>query len=122
MDALLARAAGNNSISLTDFRAHCTLSTCPIDDSYYYYRPSFPVNTAFLAIFAFSLLAYILQAALSRRFIGFSIAMICGCILEVLGYAGRIMSYNNPFDQVFPPLNLSNPLTFFGPFAILLSY
>lgn len=26
--------------------------------------------------------------------------MVSGCILEVLGYIGRIMSYNNPFDEV----------------------
>jgi len=27
------------------------------------------------------------------------VAMLCGSVLEVIGYVGRIMSYNNPFDE-----------------------
>ena len=36
---------------------------------------------------------------ISRRFLGFTIAMVSGLILEVLGYIGRLMSRHNPFDQ-----------------------
>lgn len=78
----------------------CTLETCPIESSFYNYRPSLGANATFLALFAFSLACFVLQAALSRRLIGFSIALISGCIIEVLGYVGRIMSYHNPFFKV----------------------
>ena len=78
----------------------CTLETCPIQTSFYNYRPSLAANAAFLALFSLSLTCFILQAALSRRFIGFSVALISGCIIEVLGYVGRIMSYHNPFFKV----------------------
>ena len=82
------------------YRAACTLKTCPIQSSYYAYRPSLPANAVFLALFSLSLCFFIVQAALSRRFIGFTIAMVSGCALEVLGYIGRIMSWYNPFNEV----------------------
>ncbi|MCJ1286110.1 hypothetical protein MMC26_005453 [Xylographa opegraphella] len=97
---LLPRASpGANYTAITDYRNHCTLETCPLSQSYYAYRPSLPANALFLALFSFSLLCFLVQALLSRRFIGFTIALVCGCILEVVGYAGRIISYINPFDQ-----------------------
>ncbi|KAI4240149.1 MAG: hypothetical protein L6R40_005282 [Gallowayella cf. fulva] len=82
-----------------DERALCTLDTCPIDDSYYNYRPSLAANGTFLALFSLSLLAFLVQVTLSKRFIGFTIAMVSGCVLEVIGYIGRIMSYHNPFGE-----------------------
>ena len=78
----------------------CTLATCPIQSSFYNYVPSLAANVTFLTLFSFSLVCFILQVALSRRFIGFSIALISGCIIEVLGYVGRIMSHHNPFFKV----------------------
>ena len=95
-----ASAPSANYTAITNYRNQCTLDTCPLSDSYYAYRPSLPANAVFLALFAFSLLCFLAQALLSRRFIGFTIALVSGCILEVVGYAGRIVSYINPFNQV----------------------
>lgn len=81
-------------------REQCTLDTCPLELSYWAYRPSLIANSIFLALFALSLITFLVQAVLSKRFLGFTIAMLSGCILEVLGYAGRIMSYYNPFQEV----------------------
>ena len=97
LDRLLRR----DDKQLAAYRAACTLKTCPLNQSYYAYRPSLPTNSAFLALFSLSLCGYVLQAALSRRFIGFTAAMVSGCSLEVLGYIGRIMSWHNPFNQVY---------------------
>ena len=83
-----------------NYRASCTLKTCPLKLSYYNYLPSLAANGTFLALFAISLCCFLLQVGLSRRFIGFTIAMVSGCVLEVLGYIGRIMSWYNPFNQV----------------------
>ena len=85
---------------LAAYKATCTLKTCPIQNSYCAYRPSLSANAVLLALFSFSLCCFLLQAALSRRFIGFTTAMVSGCTLEVLGYIGRIMSWHNPFGQV----------------------
>jgi hypothetical protein len=82
------------------YRDQCTLATCPLDLSYWAYIPSLPANALFLAIFALSLALFLVQAVLSRRFLGFTIAMVSGCILEVLGYIGRLMSRHNPFNEV----------------------
>lgn len=80
-------------------RDQCTLDTCPLSLSFWAYRPSLAANSTFLALFALSLGVFICQGVLSRRFLGFTIAMVSGCILEVLGYVGRIMSYYNPFHE-----------------------
>ena len=89
-----------NYTAATNYRNHCDLDTCPLSSSYYAYRPSLGANATFLALFAFSLLCFTIQGLLSRRFIGFTIAMVCGCALEVIGYVGRVLSYENPFDEV----------------------
>ena len=101
---LFSRATQNisdlNATAANDFRSKCTLETCDISDSFYAYRPSLPGNATFLALFGLSLAVYLIQAFLSRRFVAFSVAMICGCVLEIIGYAGRIMSWQNPFTEV----------------------
>lgn len=103
---LLSRAEANISRGNAtynewkDYRDHCTIDTCPFDLSYWAYRPSLAANSTFLAIFALSLLLFLLQGISSKRFLGFTIAMVSGDILEVLGYVGRVMSYYNPFKEV----------------------
>jgi hypothetical protein len=37
--------------------------------------------------------------AATRRGLAFTLAMASGVVLEILGYAGRIMSYNNQWDE-----------------------
>jgi hypothetical protein len=87
-------------------RAACTLAICPLNWSYWAYLPSLPANSLFIALFSISLTVYVLEAFLTKRFLGFSIAMISGSTLEVLGYAGRIWSYYQPFNEVHPPFPL----------------
>ena len=108
---LLSRAT-NNQTQVNDFRSHCTLQTCDITQSYFYYRPALAANAVFLAFFSFSLLCFILQGGLSRRFIGFTIAMVSGCVLEVVGYVGRVQGWQNPFAQVRIHI-LSNKISVF---------
>jgi hypothetical protein len=74
--------------------------------SYWAYLPSLAANGIFTALFSLSLALYVVQAVYSRRFLAFSIAMLCGSVLEVIGYVGRLMSYHNPFSQVSPPIQV----------------
>ncbi|KAI8931521.1 hypothetical protein NX059_011180 [Plenodomus lindquistii] len=71
---------------------------CTVEGSLYGYYPSIGANGFFLGFFA---LCMLLQIALGVRYKTwtFSIAMAIGCLGEVIGYAGRIMLYNNPFDE-----------------------
>ena len=83
---------------------NCTIDTCP-DDAFWGYRPSIAANAFFAAAFGISTCAYLVQGVLGRKFIGFSIAMVCGCLLEVIGYVGRILAYDDVFAEVSTPLS-----------------
>jgi hypothetical protein len=77
----------------------CTVETCDINTSYYFYRVSLGANATLLALFSISCLAYILTYAFTRRATAFTVAMLSGVILEILGYVGRIMSWKNQWDD-----------------------
>lgn len=76
----------------------CTLETCSIERTIYNYRPSLAANASFLALFALTGILHTVQGILTKKR-AFWIAIVLGCVAEVIGYAGRIISYNNPFDQ-----------------------
>ncbi|PKS10217.1 hypothetical protein jhhlp_001967 [Lomentospora prolificans] len=77
-------------------QANCTLDLCPIEYSVYRYRPSLPANIVFIAIYA---LALIIHAYLGLRWkqTWFAICMIIGCLVEIIGYVGRVLMHGNPF-------------------------
>ncbi|KAI9042377.1 RTA1 domain-containing protein [Aspergillus affinis] len=74
----------------------CTLETCSLDLAYIQYLPSNGGNTFLLALFLVILLVQ-MTFLLCYRTWAFSITMICGLILEALGYVGRIKLHYNPF-------------------------
>src|ERR1700710_1073332 len=82
-----------------DSLADCTLDTCPISSSYYFYRVSLGANASFLALFSISLLGFLITYGLTRRGTAFTFAMCAGVILEVIGYVGRIQSWQNQWAQ-----------------------
>ncbi|KAF2397974.1 RTA1-domain-containing protein [Trichodelitschia bisporula] len=82
-------------------REACTLETCPLKLSYWAYQPSQPANGLFAALFGLSLLASVLQGLFARRWIGFTVAMCSGSVLELLGYIGRYLSYDDPFNETW---------------------
>ncbi|APA10908.1 hypothetical protein SS1G_03409 [Sclerotinia sclerotiorum 1980 UF-70] len=82
-----------------DRYADCTIDTCPISTSYYFYRVSIGANAAFLALFSISFLGFVLTYAFTRRATAFTFAMCAGVILEIIGYVGRIMSWENQWKQ-----------------------
>ncbi|OAX84864.1 hypothetical protein ACJ72_00766 [Emergomyces africanus] len=77
----------------------CTFEICDINKSYYGYRPSRPANIAFTVVFSVSFITYVLQSFTSRRFLGFSIVMVLGTLCEAIGYIGRVLMYDNPWDE-----------------------
>ena len=93
--ALSLAARRNHHDSLQD----CTLATCNINTSYYYYRVSLAANATFLALFSLSLLGFLLAFAFTRRATAFTFAMVSGVALEVVGYVGRIQSWQNQWAQ-----------------------
>lgn len=79
--------------------ADCTIDTCPISTSYYFYRVSLGANATFLALFSISLLGFVVTYAFTRRATAFTVAMFAGVALEVIGYIGRILSHQNQWQE-----------------------
>ena len=77
----------------------CTIDTCAIDTSYYYYRVSLAANATFLALFSLSLLGFLVTYGVTRRGFAFTFAMVSGVTLEVVGYVGRVQSWKNQWAQ-----------------------
>ncbi|KAK3693758.1 RTA1 like protein-domain-containing protein [Podospora appendiculata] len=63
--------------------------------SYYLYRICLAANAILMALFGLSLVGFVTTYALTRRGLGFTVAFVLGIICEILGYAGRIMSWKN---------------------------
>ncbi|KAL3473687.1 RTA1 like protein-domain-containing protein [Aspergillus californicus] len=75
----------------------CTLATCSLEDAYIHYQPTIAGNSVYAALFGILLIAQIIQFPLYRMW-GFSGSMIAGLVLEVLGYAARILFHDDPFS------------------------
>ncbi|KAG6186424.1 hypothetical protein E4U27_008431 [Claviceps purpurea] len=73
--------------------------TCDNVSSFYEYWPDLAPNVIFLALYAVSLVGFATTWALTRRAGVFNGALILGLLCEVVGYAGRIMSSSNPWEQ-----------------------
>jgi hypothetical protein len=74
----------------------CTLQTCSLNLAYIQYLPSIAGNAFYLALFSILLLVQVISLIHFRAW-AFSATMICGLILEVLGYIGRIKLHYDPF-------------------------
>jgi len=99
MDSLLSAVSIAARKTRIELLTECTIDTCPIDSSYYFYRVSLAANATFIALFSLSLLGFLLTFAFTRRATAFHVAIISGVILEVVGYAGRIMSWKNQWEE-----------------------
>ncbi|PYI30068.1 parasitic phase-specific protein PSP-1 [Aspergillus indologenus CBS 114.80] len=76
--------------------ANCTLELCPLEASILRYQPSIPANSVAIAIFGMSFLVNLVQGCYYRAW-GFMAGLLSGCILEIVGYIGRIIIHDNPF-------------------------
>lgn len=77
----------------------CNYTTCPLDPlGQINYRPSLPGNAIYLAIFMLGLLVNI-GLAIKYRTWGYVVAIIGGTGLEIVGYIGRVMLWQNDFNN-----------------------
>ncbi len=77
----------------------CSLSTCPVSDSLYGYRPNLVVSVAFLAATCLCLVGTVAVALRTRRGASFTLVVGAAYVLEVANYAGRIASWRDPWDE-----------------------
>ncbi|KAL5120739.1 Mitochondrial import inner membrane translocase subunit Tim17-A [Pleosporales sp. CAS-2024a] len=95
--------------TLTDYLnlpqlGHCALpftwDACGIDYSSFAYRPNKHVNMAFAILFALSTLLFLAQGiVMKKNCLGFTIAMLTGCAIEVAGYVARVLAYDDMYSD-----------------------
>jgi hypothetical protein len=78
---------------------HPKSDLCDDVKTFYQYRLHLAPNAAFLAIFSLSLISFVITWVITRVGTAFNVALILGLICEILGYAGRIMSWQNPWSE-----------------------
>jgi len=71
---------------------------CPVEGTLYGYYPSIEANAFFAAFFG---LCLVINLVLGIRYKTWTymIALCLGCLGELVGYIGRILLYNNPYDE-----------------------
>ncbi|TVY61940.1 Sphingoid long-chain base transporter RSB1 [Fusarium oxysporum f. sp. cubense] len=79
--------------------ANCTLELCPLESSILRYQPNVPANAIFIGVFGLSMALHIFQGIKMKTW-GFMASMMAGCILEIIGYVGRLIIHDNPFDFI----------------------
>lgn len=78
-------------------KANCTLDICPVEISVYGYRPSLAANAAFIALYAAAAAIHVYLGVRWKQW-WFMWCMLAGIVNAILGYAGRVMMYYNPFN------------------------
>lgn len=75
----------------------CSLETCCLAQSPFTYRVSWGGNLFFTIFFGVFIIPQ-LGLGIYYKTWGFMTGMICGLILEVLGYVARLLMHDNPFN------------------------
>lgn len=71
-------------------------TACPIEATLYGYRPTLGATALFAAIFALNLVITLVFMVRSRLW-SFQAWLSVGLIFEIIGYAGRLMMYQDPW-------------------------
>ncbi|KAI0967215.1 RTA1-domain-containing protein [Xylaria arbuscula] len=79
---------------------NCTLDTCPLSESYYGYRPNLGIDI-FLAIVYVAVISHCLFFALPKgKWLAYTISVLIGALLELIGFILRIYGYAQPFVRI----------------------
>lgn len=78
--------------------SNCTVAVCPVDLSVYGYRPSLAASGTLIGLYAICLIIQLFLGIKYRTW-WYMGTMIAGCIVEILGYVGRILYWQNPWKQ-----------------------
>ncbi|KAF7552550.1 hypothetical protein G7Z17_g4242 [Cylindrodendrum hubeiense] len=76
---------------------NCTLDLCPIEWSVYKYQPNLAANIIFIVIYAIAMGVHVYLGFRWRAW-WYMVFMMLGCIVEIIGYIGRILMHYNPFS------------------------
>ncbi|RWA07769.1 hypothetical protein EKO27_g7337 [Xylaria grammica] len=78
----------------------CTLDTCSASDSFYGYRPNLGIDIFFTIVYI-AIIFYCLFIAISKRkWLSYTISVLIGALLELIGFVSRIYGYSHPFVRI----------------------
>ncbi|KAI1267295.1 parasitic phase-specific protein PSP-1 [Xylariaceae sp. FL1019] len=75
----------------------CKLNTCNIKYSIFTYRPSLAANAIFLVLYSLLLFLHV-GIGIKTKSWAVSGCIWAGCVFNIIGYAGRILMWQNPFS------------------------
>jgi hypothetical protein len=78
----------------------CTLDTCKASDSFYGYRPNLGINVFFAIVYIAVIVHCLFVIIKKRAWLGYTIAVLVGALLELVGYVSRVLGYADPFVRI----------------------
>ncbi|KAF2159614.1 hypothetical protein M409DRAFT_70924 [Zasmidium cellare ATCC 36951] len=87
------------NVPTVDPPANCTIDACPVSTSFYDYRINLAANLAFLVLFSLLTFVYLAVWLAARHGHAYAVVMILGTISEIIGYAGRVWSYYDQWNE-----------------------
>ena len=97
MLSLVAREATRN-MTTPARKPICTVDTCPLKYGIIRYRPTIAGNSIYGACFILLLFVQ-LYFGIRKKTWTYMSAVCLGIFGEIVGYGGRLMLYNNPFNM-----------------------
>ncbi|KAH8890113.1 RTA1 like protein, partial [Thozetella sp. PMI_491] len=73
--------------------------SCPVEATTYGYYPVPGANAALAAAFAIFLVAQLVFATITKVY-SYSLLVAAGCLVQLLGYVGRLLMHSNPWNRL----------------------
>ncbi|KAK7749977.1 hypothetical protein SLS62_008086 [Diatrype stigma] len=80
-------------------KSNCTLDLCSVVYSVYGYVPNLAANIAFAILFSNAFIVHTWMGIKGRNWF-FMACVDVGCSSAIIGYIGRVMMHNNPFNFI----------------------
>ncbi|KAI0467723.1 RTA1-domain-containing protein [Xylaria cf. heliscus] len=79
---------------------NCTLDTCSPSESYYGYRPNLGIDIFFSIVYVAIICHCLFVAIFKRKWLSYSICILIGALLELIGFLSRVYGYVHPFVRI----------------------
>ncbi|GAW26696.1 putative sphingoid long-chain base transporter RSB1 [Rosellinia necatrix] len=77
--------------------APCTIETCDVSQSWYGYQPNLGINVFFVVVYSILAVYCLIVAVWKRSWLTYTISILIGSLLELVGYMARIAGYSDPW-------------------------
>ncbi len=89
-----------DAISITMSSEDCTLDTCSVSESFYGYRPNLGIDVFFTIVYIAVIGHCLFVVIHKRKWLGYTISVLLGALLEFVGFVLRVYGYAQPFVRI----------------------